>query len=146
LLLAVLLAFYSPTIKLNQKEELSLLSMLKWFNLALRVLMEVGIIVALGYWGFQTAKIISVKILLGIGAPVVGFGFWGLVDFHQAGKAAEPLRLSQELVISGLAAVALYSVGQHTLGWTLGLVSIVYHALVYLLGGKSLERIRGGIK
>jgi len=33
-------------------------------------------------------------------------GFWGAVDFHQAGRLAEPLRLVQELAISGLAAVA----------------------------------------
>jgi hypothetical protein len=113
--------------------------MLKWFNLALRAIMEVGIIVALGYWGFQTGKNITVEVLLGIGAPVIGFGFWGLVDFRQAGQAAETLRLVQELVICGIAAVALYSVGLHTLGWTLGLVSVVHHALLYLLGERLLK-------
>jgi hypothetical protein len=41
-----------------------------------------------------------------LGAPLVGFGFWGAVDFHQAGRFAEPLRLIQELAISALAAVA----------------------------------------
>jgi hypothetical protein len=80
-----------------------------------------------------------VKIILGIGVPVFSFGFWGLVDFRQAGHMAEPLRLLQELVISGLAAVAIYSAGQHTLGRTPGLLSIVHHALVYLPGGRLLK-------
>jgi len=115
------------------------LSMLKWFNVALRGLMETGIIAALSYWGFHLGKNMGMKILLGFGAPALGFGFWGLVDFHQAGRAAEPLRLLQELIISGLAAIALYTTGQHTLGLALGLVSVVHHALVYSLGGGLLK-------
>ena len=67
-------------------------------------------------------------------------GFWGAVDFHQAGRLAEPLRLVQELAISGLAAVAVYAAGQHILGWFLGLASISYHALVYAQGSRLLKR------
>jgi hypothetical protein len=63
----------------------------------------------------------------------------GAVDFHQAGRLAEPLRLLQELAISGLAAAALYSAGQHLLGWALGLLSAGYHTLVYLQGGRLLK-------
>lgn len=29
-------------------------STLKWFDLALRALMELGIVAALGYWGYRT--------------------------------------------------------------------------------------------
>jgi hypothetical protein len=115
------------------------LSKLKWFNLALRALMEVGIVVALGYWGVQAGNNMSTKILLGIGAPVLGFGFWGTIDFHQAGRLSESLRLFQELVISGLAAVAWYAAGQQALGLALGMISIVYHTLVYLLGETLLK-------
>jgi hypothetical protein len=115
------------------------LSKLKWFNLALRTLMEVGIVVALGYWGFQTGNSITTKILLGIGAPLLGFGFWGSIDFHQAGPMSEPFRLSQELIISGLAAVAWYAAGQQALGWALGMISIVHHVLVYSLGETLLK-------
>ena len=111
---------------------------LKWLNVVLRAVMEVGIVVALGYWGYQTGKNMGTKLLLGIGAPVLGFGFWGAVDFHQAGRLAEPLRLTQELVVSGLAVFAWYITGQHVLGWALGLLIIVHHALVYLLGDTLL--------
>ncbi len=38
-------------------------------------------------------------------------GFWGLVDLHQFGNFSEPLRLIPELLISGLAAFALYLAG-----------------------------------
>jgi hypothetical protein len=114
-------------------------SKLNWFNLALRALMEMGIVLALAYWGYQTGSNLGTKILLGIIAPVLGFGFWGVIDFHQAGSMAEPLRLIEELVISWLAAFALFVVGQPALGWTLGLLSIVYHTLVYISGGRLLK-------
>ena len=42
------------------------------------------------------------------------------------------LRLVEELVSSGLVACAWYAAGQHMLGWALDLLSIAYHALVYL--------------
>jgi hypothetical protein len=80
------------------------------------------------------------RILLALGAPVLFFGFWGLVDFHRAGKIAEPLRLFQELVITGIAAAALYTAGAHVFGWGLGLISIVNHALVYPLGETLLKQ------
>lgn len=102
--------------------------------------MELGIIAAMAYWGYRFGESTGTRLLWGIGAPLLAFGFWGLVDFRSAGPRAEPLRLIQELVISGAAAVALYASGQHALGWALGGLSIVHHALVYLLGDTLLER------
>jgi Protein of unknown function (DUF2568) len=109
-------------------------------TLALRVLMEAGIVFGLAYWGAHTGGSTAARIALGILAPAIGFGFWGAVDFHQAGRFAEPLRLVQELVISGLAALALYAAGLHVLGVALAALSLVYHALVYLSGGALLKR------
>ena len=109
------------------------------FTLVLRVLMEAGIVAAFAYWGYRAGAGTGMKILLAAGAPALGFGFWGAVDFRQAGRLAEPLRLLQELAISGLAAVAVYAAGQHLLGWALGLLSAAYHALVYLQGGRLLK-------
>ncbi len=110
-----------------------------WLNLALRAVMETGTVVGLAYWGYQTGSSTIARIGLAIGAPLLGFGFWGLVDFRQAGRAAEPLRLVQELVVSGLAALAVWSAGQPILGLLLALLSIVCHALMYATGGRLLK-------
>lgn len=53
--------------------------------LAMRAVMETGIIVGLAYWGWQTGAGTIAKVALALGAPLIGFGFWGLVDFHSAG-------------------------------------------------------------
>jgi len=110
-----------------------------WLNLGLRAVMETGIVVGLAYWGYQTGSSGIAKIGLPTGAVLLGFGFWGAVDFHQAGRAAEPLRLVQELAISGLVAVAVWSAGQPFLGLFLAVISIVYHVLVYATGGRLLK-------
>ncbi|MCG6957007.1 MAG: YrdB family protein [Gemmatimonadetes bacterium] len=104
-------------------------------NLTLRALMELGVVCGLAYWGYWREGL-----LLAVGAPAVGFGFWGAVDFHQAGRAAEPLRVIQELVVSGLAAAAIYVAGQHALGWTLASVSVVHPVLIYGTGNTLLKR------
>jgi hypothetical protein len=47
------------------------LSLIKNTNLALTFLLELGVLVALGYWGFQTGQATIASIGLGIGAPVL---------------------------------------------------------------------------
>ena len=112
---------------------------LERLNLALRALMEGGVVLGLAYWGVRAGEDTAGKVLLGLGAPVLGFGFWGAVDFRRAGRLAEPLRLMQELLVSVLAAAALYVAGQPVLGIALAALSIVYHALVYASGARLLS-------
>ncbi|MGH7582736.1 MAG: DUF2568 domain-containing protein [Gemmatimonadales bacterium] len=114
--------------------ELRRMNGLERVNLILRAIMELGVICGLAWWGYRVGGV-----LLAVAAPVVGFGFWGAVDFHHAGRAAEALRLIQELVISGLAAGALYVAGAHVLGYALASVSVAYHALVYIAGNRLLK-------
>lgn len=114
-------------------------STLKWFNVGLRGLMELGIVIALGYWGYKTGESTTAKILLSVGVPLIGFGIWGLVDFRNAGSLAEPLRLIEELVISGVAVLAWYVAGAQSMGLALGIISIVHHASVYALGSTLLK-------
>ncbi len=107
--------------------------------LTLRAVMEAGIVAGLAYWGYETGGGAAAKALLGIGAPLAGFGIWGAVDFRWAGSLAEPLRLVEELAISGLAAGALYASGQGELGVILAVLSAGYHALVYAMGDRLLK-------
>ncbi len=104
--------------------------------------MELAIVLAAGYWGYRTGTTVASRVALAIAAPTLVFGFWGLVDFHQAGGAAEPLRLFQELFVTGLAAAALYVGGQRSFALALAGLSVVHHALVYALGSRLLKDSR----
>ena len=91
-------------------------SKLKTINLVLRGIMETGIVAGLAYWGFHTGQNTTMKTLLCIGTPMLVFGFWGSYDFHNFHKWSETLRLVQELLLPGLATIAIYISGLHFLG------------------------------
>ena len=55
------------------------LMVIKNGNVALRFLLELCVLVALGYWGFQTGQGLFAKIGLGIGTPLVAAVVWGLL-------------------------------------------------------------------
>jgi Protein of unknown function (DUF2568) len=115
------------------------MSPLQAVTLTARATMETGVVGGLAYWGYQAGNNTTTSVALAIAAPAVGFGIWGALDFHQLRQIAEPLRLVEELAISGLAALSLYSANQHALGWTLAALSVAYHALVYLQGDRLLK-------
>ncbi len=108
-------------------------------TLMLRVTMEIGLVAGFAYWGVHTGGSVGGKLLLGAGAPILAFGFWGAIDFHQVGRLAEPLRLVQELGVSLLAAAAWYVAGRRDAGIALAVLSILYHVLVYASGGRLLR-------
>lgn len=115
------------------------MEIIKWVNLGLRAILEFGIVIGLAYWGFQAGDAFSGKLILCVLTPVLGFGFWGLVDFHQFGKISEYLRLFQELIISGIAAILIIIAGKQGLGITLALVSLIHHILIYITGERLLQ-------
>lgn len=110
-------------------------------NVGLRADMELAIVIALAWWGFQIAEGVM-RYVLAVLTPAVGFGIWGAIDFRNTGVHAERLRLLEELAISFLAAAAWYVAGEEALGIGLAALSIVHHALVYLLGDRLLRQGR----
>src|SRR5260370_40052258 len=93
------------------------LAVLKNANLALAFFLELGVLAALGYWGFQTGQGTIARIGLGIGAPGVAVVVWGLFGAPKAvWQLNGPWRLILEVVFFGSAAVALLSAGQRVLG------------------------------
>ena len=52
-------------------------SAFEWFRVGLRGFMELGVVMAFAYWGIQARKSMLTKLLLGIFAPLIMFGFWG---------------------------------------------------------------------
>ena len=108
---------------------------IKSANLALRFLLELGILGALGYWGFRTGNGTLMKWVLGLGAPLLAAVVWGT---FLSPKATVELptspRLLLEVVVFGLAALALYKAGQTNLAATLGLVYVINRILLTIWG------------
>jgi len=99
---------------------------LKGLNLLVRFLLELCMLAAIGYWGFKTNSGWTMKIILGIGRPVLIAVVWGL---FLAPRATYPLRgvsfLAFELVLLGSGALALFAGGRADLGWIYTAVLVV---------------------
>jgi hypothetical protein len=90
----------------------------------LRFVLELGGIVALGYWGVHASKDLPVQVVLAVGAPAALILVWAL---FVAPRAVYPMPRVAQAIAGGLllavAAVAVVIAGQP-------LVGLVYGGLV----------------
>jgi hypothetical protein len=104
-------------------------------NLALAFFLELGVLAALGYWGFQTGQGTIAKIGLGIGTPIVAIVIWGMFGAPRSDWQLQGLwYLLLQVIFFGSAAVALFVAGQPVLGVAFALVWILNTVLIRLLG------------
>lgn len=102
------------------------MAILKTLNLLVRFLLELCMLAAVAYWGFKTQSSWPMKILLGIGLPILIAVLWGI---FLAPRATHPLSgisfLALELILFGSGAVALFASGKPNLGWVYIIILIV---------------------
>lgn len=104
-------------------------------NLALRFILEIFALIALGYWGWtQTSG--SWHILWALGLPALAAILWGTFRVpNDPGKAPVPipggLRLALELIIFAAAVMALYDAGLVLLSNIFGLLVLGHYLASY---------------
>jgi hypothetical protein len=106
-------------------------------NLALRFVLEMWALGAIGAFGWTRFDTSVAKWLSAIGLPLVFMVVWGAFavsdDPSRSGAAPIPiaglLRLALELVLLGLAAASLVFVGHQTQGWIYTALVLGHYAL-----------------
>ena len=115
-----------------------MLSLLKNLNLGLAFLLELGVLAALCYFGFTLEANLPLKLILGIGLPVVAIAIWAVFGAPRSQRRLKGLPfLLLQIVFFGSAAVALYAAGQRILGIVFALVFILNTILAYAWGQKE---------
>jgi hypothetical protein len=108
------------------------MEIVKSANLALRFLLELCALAALGYWGFQTGQSLLVKIGLAIAAPLLAAVVWGAFI---APRAAVPvptwLWLVLQVLIFGCAAAGLVATGHGILAGVFVLAVVINILLIW---------------
>lgn len=104
-------------------------------NLALRFILELAALYALGYWGWSQHAGLA-RPLWGLGLPLGAALLWGTFRVpDDPGKATVPipglLRLLLELLVLGGAVWALYAAGQARWGLVFGLVTLGHYLISY---------------
>jgi hypothetical protein len=110
-----------------------MIAILKPVNLALAFLLELALLAAFAYWGFQTGSGTLVKVLLGIGTPLLVAVIWGI---FMAPNSTRHLQGGAYLVLKailfGLGIAALAAVGKPTLGLVFAAVVVINTILLYV--------------
>ncbi|MCP4535685.1 MAG: YrdB family protein [Chloroflexi bacterium] len=107
-------------------------------NLAIRFLLEISALLAMGVWGWRQSES-WFRFFLALGIPMIIAIVWGTFtvpnDPSRSGKAPIPvpgiLRLAIELVIFLLATWALYDLGATRSSWALGIMVTVHYVTSY---------------
>ena len=107
-------------------------------NLALRFLLEVSALVAMGVWGWQYGEG-WLRFVLAVGVPLVAAAIWGTFavpdDPSRSGTApiavAGTFRLAIELAVFAFAVWAAYEVGFTKLSFALAVIVAIHYAASY---------------
>jgi hypothetical protein len=103
-------------------------------NLALRFLLELAALAAFGYWGFVVGDDLRLKVLLGLGAPVLAAVLWGLFASPKAAVSLPgPAKLAFEIGWFGAAATGLAHAGRAWFAVVLLAVYGVNRVLLHVL-------------
>ncbi len=109
--------------------------MLKSMNLALRFGLEILALIALGYWGFSTGKGWGLKLLFGLGAPVLAAVLWANFGAPAAGhRLTGWTRVLFEVAVFGSAAAGLILAGQKPLALIFAGLVVLNEGLLFLWG------------
>ena len=109
--------------------------LIRSLNLLVRFLLELCLLGAVGYWGFETGDGAGMQALLGIGGPLLIAVVWGLFISPKA-TVELPIAawIGLQVLLFGGAAAALTAVGSPTLAAAFLLVVVANGALMALLG------------
>jgi hypothetical protein len=104
-------------------------------NLGIRFLLELSILVSLGYWGWTEHSGIW-RFMWGVGLPLVAAAAWG--TFRVLGDPGDapvpvpgPVRLLLEMVLFSAAVGLLFAAGRSTIAVVLGGLVVLHYAVSY---------------
>ena len=107
---------------------------LRGANLALRFLLELCLLAALGSWGARVGPGVFGKVALGSGAPLLLAIVWGTFMSPKARVRLHPgVHLAVEAVLFGLGVAALYATDRPRLALALALAWALHRLVMWRL-------------
>ena len=110
-------------------------------TLLVRFLLELCMLGALAYWGFETGDGAAAQVLLGVGVPVAAAVVWGMFI---APKARHPVPIAVwiglQVVLFGAAALGLAAVASTGLAVLFVIAVVLHGAAMAALGLRGAPR------
>jgi hypothetical protein len=109
------------------------MAVLKSINLALSFLLELAMLIAFGYWGFNTDTSTIVHWILGLGVPLVAIVIWSIFNAPLSKRRLPRTpRTILEASMFSLGALALAVAGQTTLAVIFAVVIVLNQILLFV--------------
>ena len=97
-------------------------------------LMELAMLAAYSYWGFHLDKGLLIKLLIGIGTPILVAVIWGtFISPKAAIPVTTTIRIGLQTILFGCSVLALYYSGKTTLAIIFGMIILIEMILMYSL-------------
>jgi hypothetical protein len=112
-----------------------------WAGATLAFAAELGSLVALGFWGFSLPAGTGVRVLAGIGVPLVAIALWGLFAAPHAVHPGTALAVCTKVLVEGGAVLALVGTGHPRLAIALGAAVV----LGQLLASSAPQEARAAV-
>ncbi len=117
----------------THSDEMLVLTVLKYLNLALAFFLELAMLAAFALWGFHTGQSTILKIGLGIGIPFLVALIWGLfMAPNSSMRLHGAAYLALKLGLFGLAVTALITTDNNALGIVLLAIFVINTILLYV--------------
>ena len=108
-------------------------AVLKSINLALAFFLELAMLAAYAFWGFQSGPTTILKIVLAIGIPLLVAVIWGLFMAPRSTKRLQGVAyLALKVVLFGLAIAALIAIGYRASAIGFAAVFVINTILLYV--------------
>jgi len=108
------------------------MQIIKLINQVVAFLLEIAMIIAIGYWGFHQGRTSLTKYSIAIVLPIVAIILWG---FFAAPKSeyrlAFPLRIVFELCLFAIASFLLYQTGNSKLATWFAVIALTNEIVAY---------------
>ncbi len=114
--------------------------MLKSINAGVAFLLELCMLVMLGIWGFQASSENVVRVILGIGAPLLAIILWGMFLAPRSNRRLTGIPyIILKFIIFGVATIAFMAAGQVTLAIIFIVVAVINQFLAIVWKQEAVQ-------
>ena len=109
------------------------MNLIKQFNLLVSFLLEVGLVVLAGYWGFHQSESSILNYILAIGVPTVIILLWGAWAAPKSKRRLKnPVRTIFKLAMMAFAVFFAYATRHPVWALSFAIITILNVSLAYL--------------
>lgn len=109
------------------------MQIIKLINQVVAFLLEIGMFIAFGYWGFHQGKTNLLKYSFAIVLPAIAIILWGFFAAPKSEYRLEfPPRIIFELCLFAIASFFLYKTGNSKLAIWFGVIALINEMIAYI--------------